>query len=268
MDKRLKQIQQGTLTESRLNSDFLFWLKEQGPNYLLGALLILCAVLGYNWWQQRTQMSHDAAWNEYAEATTPQMLVEVADKHGQTDSIAVLANLDAADRYMESMRSGKRFDREANAPDAAVTPEIRAQYLAEADRLYTKAAAGLDGKPAPENILIASAYFGRAAVAESKGDMASAATYLKAAQAATKDLYPPLATTADERLATLASLSNRPPLPARPHVTLPALGMPGDPTTAPTGDVTASELNVLTGGASAPSPTATPAIGGETPQPK
>ena len=30
MDKRLKDIQQGTLTESRLNSDFLFWLKEKG----------------------------------------------------------------------------------------------------------------------------------------------------------------------------------------------------------------------------------------------
>ena len=251
MDKRLKDIQQGTLTESRLNSDFLYWLKEQGPNYLLAALLVLCVLLGWNWWDQRRRMGHDAAWNELNEATSPQALAEVAEKHAQVDAIAVIANLDAADRYMESVRSGKRFDRESTAADAAVTPELRMQYLDEADRLYAKAAAGIDGKPAPESLLLASACFGRAAVAESKGDMATAETWLKAAQAATKDVYPPLAKTADERLASIASLSNRPPMPSRPKATIPMGNLPGDPTTAPTGDVTASELDALTGGAPA-----------------
>jgi len=81
--------------------------------------------------------------------------------------------------------------------------------------------------------------------------MATAETWLKAAQAATKDVYPPLAKTADERLASIASLSNRPPMPSRPKATIPMGNLPGDPTTAPTGDVTASELNALTGGAPA-----------------
>ena len=35
MDKRLNQIQTGTLTESRLNDDFVYWLKTKGLNYLL-----------------------------------------------------------------------------------------------------------------------------------------------------------------------------------------------------------------------------------------
>ena len=251
MDKRLKDIQQGTLTESRLNSDFLYWLKEQGPNYLLAALLVLCVLLGWNWWDQRRRMGVDAAWNELNEATSPQALAEVAERHAQVDSIAVIANLDAADRYLEAVRVGKRFDREVGAPDAAVTPELRTQYLDEADRLYAKAAAGLDGKPAPETLLLASACFGRAAVAESKGDMAAAETWLKSAQAATKDVYPPLARTADERLASLASLANRPPMPSRPRPTVPVGAVPGDPAAAPTGEVTASEVNALTGGAPA-----------------
>ena len=143
MDKRLKDIQQGTLTESRLNSDFLFWLKEQGPNYLLAVLLVLCAILGWNWWEQRGKADRDAAWVEYAKASgpegSPQMLVEVAGKHANLDALATLASLDAADRYLEAVRSGKRVDREANAPDAAITPELRAQYLEEADRQIGRA---------------------------------------------------------------------------------------------------------------------------------
>jgi predicted negative regulator of RcsB-dependent stress response len=252
MDKRLKDIQQGTLTESRLNSDFLFWLKEKGPNWLLAALLVLCAVLGYNWWEQRQRAARDAAWSELAAAATPQALVEIAERQGTVDAIATLATLDAADRYLEAIRSGKRFDREAGAPDAAVTPELRAQYLDEADRLYTRAASRLDGRPAPETILLASAWFGRAAVAESKGDLATAESHLKTAQAAVKEAYPAVAATADERIATLAALSSRPTMPSRPA---PAVSMtpvvPGDPTQVPAGDITASEVDALTGGAPA-----------------
>jgi hypothetical protein len=263
MDKRLKDIQQGTLTESRLNSDFLFWLKEQGPNYLLAALLVLCAILGWNWWEQRGKASRDAAWVEYTEANTPQMLVEVASKHANLDAIAILANLDAADRYLEAVRSGKRVDREAGAPDAAVTPELRAQYLDEADRLFAKAGETAAARPGT-GMLVASAWFGRAAVAESKGDLKAAESHLKSAQAAVKDVNPPLARTADERIATLGTLASRPNMPSRPQATLPVKVAPGDASQAPTGDVTASELNALTGGApAAEAPAPTPA-----PQPK
>jgi len=259
MDKRLKDIQQGTLTESRLNSDFLFWLKEKGPNWLLAALLVLCAVLGFNWWEQKQRAGRDAAWTEFATATTPQALIEIAERHGTTDAIGTLATLDAADRYLEAVRSGKRFDREKGAPDADVTPELRAQYLDEADRLFAKVASGLDGKPAPETILVASAWFGRAAVAESKGDLKNAESHLKAAQAAVRETYPAVAAGADDRIATLGTLSSRPTMPSRPAPTVSMTPVaPGDPSQVPAGDVTASEVNALTGGTPAAAP-ATPA---------
>jgi hypothetical protein len=216
MDKRLKEIQQGTLTESRLNSDFVFWLKESGPNWLLGVLLVLCGVLGWNWWQQKREASRDAAWLALSEATSPQSLLEVASAHGDTDGIAVIARLDAADRYLESVRSGVRFDREPGAEDAAVTPELRLQYLGEADRLYAQAAEGLDGSPPSECLLLASSHFGRAAVAESQGDVAAAEQHLKAAAEAARTAYPPLSKVAESRLASLAGVINRPALPSRP----------------------------------------------------
>jgi predicted negative regulator of RcsB-dependent stress response len=251
MDKRLKDIQQGTLTESRLNSDFLFWLKEKGPNWLLAALLGLCAVLGYNWWEQRQRAARDAAWTELSEASSPQVLLEIADRHQAVDAISALAMLEAADRHLEAVRSGKRFDREANAPDVAVTPELRAQYLDEADRLYAAVAERLDARPAPETLVIASAWFGRAAVAESKGDMAKAEAHLKAAQTVSKEFYPAVASAADERIATLGSLANRPPLPSRPRAVVPMPAMPGDASQVPAGEVTASEIDALTGQAPA-----------------
>lgn len=259
MDKRLKDIQQGTLTESRLNSDFLFWLKEKGPNWLLAILLGLCGVLGWNWYDQRQKAARDAAWNELAEAESPQALLELADRHQTVDAISALAMLEAADRYLEAVRSGKRFDRDANAPDAAVTPELRAQYLDEADRLYVAVAERLDANPPPETLVIASAWFGRAAIAESKGDMATAESHLKSAQGAAKEHFPAVASAADERLATLASLSRRPPLPSRPKAVVPMGAVPGDPAQAPTGEITASELDALTGQAPAAPAPASPA---------
>jgi predicted negative regulator of RcsB-dependent stress response len=266
MDKRLKDIQQGTLTESRLNSDFLFWLKEQGPNWLLGALLVLCGVLGWNWWTQRQEAGRDQAWSELSSADSPQALVEIAERHAGQDAVGVLATLQAADRYMEAIRSGKRPDREPTAEDAAVTPELRAQYLDEADRLYQRAAAGVDPRSPSQTLLLASALFGRAAVAESRGDAAAAETQLKAVQAATQDTYPPLAKIADDRMATLQSILKRSSLPAKPAA-------PAIPTTtgaiAPiggSGDATALDLNLLGSGAPAAAP-ASPAAA-PAPQPK
>jgi hypothetical protein len=257
MDKRLKDIQQGTLTESRLNSDFLFWLKEKGPNWLLAILLGLCAVLGWNWFDQRQKAARDAAWSELAEATSPQALLDIADRHQAVDAISALAMLEAADRFMEAVRSGKRFDRDAGAPDVAVTPELRAQYLDEADRLYAAVAERLDARPAPETLVVASAWFGRAAVAESKGDAKTAESHLKSAQNAAKTFYPAVASAADERIATLSSLSNRPPLPSRPKAVVPVAPTPTDPMQVPTGEVTASEIDALTGQApAAPAPEA------------
>jgi hypothetical protein len=248
MDKRLKDIQQGTLTESRLNSDFLFWLKEQGPNWLLGVLLVLCGVLGWNWWSQKREAGRNEAWTALAGAETPQALVDIATAHGGHDAIAVLANLQAADRYLEAVRAGKRPDWQPAEGDTTLTPELRTQFLEEADRLYQRAAEGVDRRAPSQTLLLASAHFGRAAVAESRGDAVAAEAQLKAAQDATRETYPALAKIAEDRVATLPGIlkrTNLPPKPAAPTLNLPTETAPA----TTTGDATALDLNLLGSGA-------------------
>ncbi|MCE9618705.1 MAG: hypothetical protein K8R92_02220 [Planctomycetes bacterium] len=216
MDKRLQEIQHGTLTESRLNSDFLFWLKTKGPNYLLAAMLVLCAFMGYYWWENRAALARDGAWNELLTSQTPQALIEVANKHSGTDAISDLATLNAADAYMESVASGKRFDREAAAPDATVTPELRTEYLAEADRLYAKVADANIAKKGAKSLIAATGLFGRAAVAETRNDPTQAALYLTQAHDLLDTHYPQLAKIAQTRKDSLPELSQIRAMPSRP----------------------------------------------------
>ena len=44
--KRLAQVQTQDLTESRVNDDFVFWLKKNGSNYLLVVLLVAVGIMG------------------------------------------------------------------------------------------------------------------------------------------------------------------------------------------------------------------------------
>ena len=216
MDNRLKDIQHGTLTESRLNSDFLFWLKTKGPNYLLLAMLVLCGFMGFNWWENRMALARDGAWNEFLSAQTPQALIEVANKHTDTDAISQLATINAADAYMQSIQMNKRFDREAGAADAAVTPELRAEYLAEADRLYAKIVSEGSQSAGPRSLLTVAALFGRASVAETKNDPTQAALFLTQAQELAAKTYPQLAKVAQHRKETLPQLANVRAMPSRP----------------------------------------------------
>lgn len=216
MDNRLKDIQHGTLTESRLNSDFLFWLKTKGPNYLLLAMLVLCGFMGLNWWENRVALARDGAWNEFLSAQTPQALIEVANKHTDTDAISQLATINAADAYMQSIQMNKRFDRETGATDAAVTPELRAEYLAEADRLYAKVVSEGSQSAGPRSLVTVTALFGRASVAETKNDPTQAALFLTQAQELAAKTYPQLAKVAQHRKETLPQLANVRAMPSRP----------------------------------------------------
>ena len=234
MDNRLKDIQQGTLTESRLNSDFLFWLKTKGPNYLLVAMLVLCGFMGFNWWENRAMQARDGAWNEFLSAQTPQELIEIANKNSGTDSISALATLNAADAYMTSLQTNKRFDREVGAADSALTPELRTEYLAEADRLYAKVEGEGSHETGPASLLTVAALFGRAAVAETKNDPTQAALYLNQAKDLAAKTYPQLAKVADNRKQSLPELSKIRDMPSRPV----------DPSAAT--DSSASTQNLLT----------------------
>ncbi len=210
-------MQQTDLTEGRINDDFLFWLKTSGPNLLLAVLIVACVVMGWNWWKNRSAQARDLAWAELDAADIPSALKDVAVKHAGVNAVASFALLNAGDRYLQSVVTGQRFDREATAPDAQLTPELRLEWLNDADALYADviknahASSGSTGRS-----FEISALFGRAAVAESKGDVAAAKLNLEEAQKIAGTSYPWLAGQAKARIDTLGIISSPYPIPAAP----------------------------------------------------
>jgi len=227
---RLEQIQQQQLTESRLNEDFLNWLKNKGPNYLFVVLLGLCGLMGWNWWQAKRTETRSVAWADLTGATLPAALEEVAASYPTVDAVSSLALLRAADRYMASIQSGTRFDRQISDPDYLVTPELRGLWLAEAERLYgqvistTEASSRGSGERERAGFII-SAHFGKAAVAESRGDLDLARAELDRAATVAQPHWAPLAKIARDRIASLDEVAA--PLEFPKRADLPAPPTPG-----------------------------------------
>lgn len=201
VDKRLSQIQTGTLTDSRLNEDFVFWLKTKGLNYLLVILLIGCAYMGYQWWHRMKSHSRADAWMRLERASTPQELAVVAAEEGSVDSIALLAKIRAANTYLGSVVRGVRFDREPDAEDARLTPELRAEWLEDADRLFAEVAKALSVQSTPAALtpMAFHALMGRAAVAEARGDVEGTRRALEEAAARATGPFSSLAEVARQR---------------------------------------------------------------------
>lgn len=210
MDKRLKNMQQADLTESRVNDDFVYWLKTWGSNILIVILVIAAAGMGYQWWEQRKAQERDSAWSDLNEARLPAALLDVAQAHGDKDSVALYAELTAADTYMSAINRGIRFDREAGAADAALTPDVRAEWLKEADRLYEVVASKTASSPElGKKLMHVGALFGRASVAEDRKDFTAAEGFLKQVQAYVKGADGAnMAQIADARIARLQELGS------------------------------------------------------------
>ena len=205
IDRRLKNVQQADLSESRINDDFVLWLKTWGSNILLVVMVIAALVMGWFRWQQHKADTRDAAWQELDGATLPAALQEIAARHEGADAIAQFAQLQAADRYLGSVLSGKRFDRDAGAVDAELTPELRTEWLKEADRLYAQVAERAQAaKGSAELGFLLSALFGRAAVAEDMGDLKAAEERLLEAKKRSEGSdFASVGTLADKRIASL-----------------------------------------------------------------
>lgn len=273
IDRRLKTMQQADLSEGRVNDDFVHWLKTWGQNILLGVLIIAAIAMGWFWWTQRKEKERDDAWAELGGANLPAALQEVAAKHEGKDAVAPFAELLAADRYLTAVLSDQRFDREAGAVDAALTPELRTEWLKAADTLYAKVAARITRNKYPDDYgFLFSALFGRAAVAEDLGDLKAAEGYLKDIETRAKGTdFASAGELAAKRIANLQALATPVVLPSKPVAPMaPAIpdltGQLAPNALAPNGSApaaapTAGEemIRQLQGG-SAPAPTApTPA---------
>jgi hypothetical protein len=223
IDRRLKTMQQADLSEGRVNDDFVHWLKTWGQNILLGVLIIAALTMGWFWWSQRKEQERDNAWSELSGATLPAALQEVAAKHEGKDAVAPFAELLAADRYLDSVLSDQRFDREVGAVDAALTPELRAEWLKAADGLYAKVAARIGATKNPGDYgFLFGALFGRAAVAEDLGDFKAAEGYLKEIETRSKDTdFAAAGNLAAKRITSLQALTTPVVLPSKPVMPTP-----------------------------------------------
>jgi hypothetical protein len=224
MDReRLKTLQQTDLTESRVNQDFLIWLKEKGVNYLLFIVLGCCAIVLYLNWQQRAASARDSAWLDLMGASTPAALSEVATKHTDVGAVSILAKLNLADKYLQSIQMGRRFDRDLTKDESKLTPEVREEWLTEADRLYREIVEEVG--PTPEvfarKLFTVNALFGRAAVAESRGKFDEAKRLLEDAAAAARPEYASLQEEAQKRIDSLGWLAKLPPLPTQAELPAP-----------------------------------------------
>lgn len=254
--KRLGGVQKTDLTESRLNDDFVYWLRTSGPNWLLGVMVVACLVLGWQWWKNSRAAARDTAWQEFGAATLPAALRDVAARHGNVDSVAAYALLTAGDRYLMSVQTGMRFDRDVGDADAKLTPEMRTQWMGEADSLYAQVIDAAGDKPQLA-AFAAAGLFGRAAIAESQGRFDEATALLTRAEKIASGRYPAVAAQATKRLATMGDLKNPYPVPpgAAMDTGLPE-GMQLTPAVQP--PVTGA-ADVPLGAAPAPAPAAAPA---------
>ncbi len=224
MDDRLKQVQTTDLTDSRVNHEFVDWLKTKGMNWLLVLLLAACGYLAIDWYRNKQLAARDQAWAELASATSPAAFRGVAEAHGATDAVAEMALLQAADMLLNSIRTGLKPGFAATDEGATLTADERTAQLAEADALYAKAADRAGGRPgfAGKPIQL-SAIFGRAAIAEADGRLDDARTHLQSAATLAAPEYESLAAQAEARIADLDLVLAASTLPSQASLPKPAV---------------------------------------------
>lgn len=216
-DPRLRDVHHTDLTESRVNEDFVDWLKNKGPTWMLVALVALAGYIGLVRYKQFRVRQHDEAWAAYFAARLPGAFEDVARNYGKVDRLAELSRLGAAEIRLQAVRRGLKLAALGNptpTPADALTAEERTQYLAHAEELYDLVAAADDGNDAT-TILAVTALSGKAAVAESRGDAATAAALWNRAAERAGTTYADLADRLRGRSASADEATREVRLPAR-----------------------------------------------------
>jgi hypothetical protein len=208
MDReRLKEVHQTDLTESKVNEDFVEWLKTKGPSWLLVVLVAVCAYLAMIRWRQHKTQKVDGAWAALREAPMPGSKGDVALEHGNVFGIPQLAWTQGAEQYLFSIQTGVAVGSEsdlANAPK--LTDEDRTWNLDRAAEMYDSLIETDDGSLGMA-IHTVSAMNGHAAIAEARGDMDSARMWYERAAGRAEADYPALAERARQRAASLDELT-------------------------------------------------------------
>lgn len=233
MDERQSQIKEGAgLDESRLNTDFVDFLRKWSTPLLLVIAAIVVGTFALRKFEERRSAHIDAAFAQYELAATPQptgdpdaaqltswvavspfTLQGVADEYSDVRGARWLARLAAADTYLTAVRAGVTLGATVLADGSVadpeqdlLTPEARDDYLEQARSLYRSV---LQETESDEHATLHTlrALFGISAVQESEGELAGAQETLdRAATLAAARGYSELGRLAERRIETLDEL--------------------------------------------------------------
>ena len=220
MDRdRLKDIQTADLSESNINEEFVRWLKTKGPSYLLVVMVVIVGYLFYIRYQSNQSQRYGEAWGAFSEARVsglPASFEDIATSYSDIDALRPLGLLSAADGYLKAVLLGQTLSSNANVT-TALTEEERTFYLQKADALYAEVVAD-DNNTDASTLFAVSGLSGRAAVAESTGNIDTARTFYEAIILRSGDQYPALAKQAQLRIDTLGALASAISLPTEEEV--------------------------------------------------
>ena len=221
MDERLKQVHQTELSESRINEDFVEWLKTKGPQYLLIMLVGVCGYLGWFRWKQHKANYYNGAWAEFVQCQLPGSFEDVAQRYADVPGLPQQAMRAAADIWLKSVQNGTVLGDEQAAQ--VLNDEQRLDYLERAGTIYHTLANADDGSLAM-TLYTVSAMQGIAVVAESTGDIDEATRWYDDAARRAEFFYPELARRIRERAATAGEYAEPVRLPTKAE--LPAQAPP------------------------------------------
>jgi len=211
--------------ESKYNLEFIDFLQRWGTPLLLVAALITGGMLAWRFYKERKTETLDNAFVEYEAASgvdaSPDALIAVADQFSNVKSVSLLARLDAADAYLQSVRSGAKPGARFKADDTfedpadAMTPDDRTDFLSKAETQFNAVFAATEDDRSRQ-MFATGALFGLAAVAESREKFDEAKVhYERVIAIASGSSLNLQAEMAKERIASLDSLKSMPPLLSR-----------------------------------------------------
>ena len=216
MDQRQTKIVEGAgLEESRLNTDFIDFLRRWGSHILLVVAGVFAAYSALGWWQRSQAKALDAAYAEFSAAQfagSPDNLLRVAREHANRGAVRELATIAAADAYLNAGWSGVAPGGDANTEEDQLTEDEKKENYTRAKELYAEVAQRVAGND-DMTLHYLNARFGLAAATASLGQIDEAKGVLKelASNARAKG-YGSLAETAEQKVSMLEDASNLPPL--------------------------------------------------------
>jgi len=253
-DNRLDQIKEGAgLEDSRINKDFVDFVRKWSTPVLLVAALISLGYFGYNKRVEAKAARIDEAFQQYnlsAETVSPSpdALRRIAQDYKRVEGVYLLATTKAADEYLRAVQRGVKPGStlteagEIENETDLLTPEDLEKFLDEAEALYKEVHSASVEKPAFA-LHTLNALYGLAAVAESRGDSTAAKNVLEQAAAlAEHHGYLEQNALAKMRIAAAASLGEPVSLPRKADLPpIPALA-PKPPVLPPVEDAAGPQL--------------------------